>query len=156
LKNVLAFLFQRGGKEISRDDFIYTQSADLDWYSSDYAKRVFERALELGLVEVEDDSVKPRFDFKSIDIPMDFEPPKDLLDKGEKRDVFQELLDQISKKSELSRQEIISLANNKQDEMNIEVRTALLVVAQEKKIEIDGREDYVDLISKDIRGTDEE
>ncbi|MEF8873787.1 MAG: DUF2240 family protein [Candidatus Thermoplasmatota archaeon] len=154
MKKVLAFLFQRDGEKISKDDFIYTQSADLDWYSSDYARRVLERALELGLIEVEDDSVTAGFNFESIDIPMGFEPPKDLLEKEEEKDVFQELLGQVSKKSELSRQEIMSLVNDKQDEMNIEVRTALLVVAQERKIDIDDRDEYIDLISKDIRGVD--
>lgn len=151
LKKVLAFLFQREGEEIKEEDFIYIQSVDLDWYSSDDAKQVLNLALKSDLVEKDGDFIKAKFGFENVKVAMDFEPSKDLFEEDEK-DIFSELLEQISTSSELSNQEIMSAANEKQDRMNIEVKTALLLVAQEKDVIIEDRDKYIEQISKDIRG----
>ncbi len=148
---MLAFLFKKEGGKIDKEDFIYSQSADLDWYPSKYARRVLERAQELSLVDVKDDLVIARFDFESVDIPMGFEPSTDIL-KEKKKDLFPELLDKVVEKSDLSKQEIMSLVNKKQDKMNIEVKTALLLVAQEKDVYLEERDKYIKEISKEIRG----
>ncbi|MFP3872634.1 MAG: DUF2240 family protein [Candidatus Natronoplasma sp.] len=153
LKRALAFLFQREGETVDKEDFIYIQSADLDWYSSDHARQLLNKGLEFGLIKVKDDSVIARFDFEDVDIPIGFEPSEEIF-KEERKDIFPELLDLVSEKSGHPKQEIMSLVNEKQDKMNIEVKTALLLVAQEKEIEIEDEEEYIEKVSEEIRGTD--
>ncbi len=151
MKRALAFLFQREGEVIEKEDFIYAQSVDLDWFSSDEARKMIDRTLESGLARMKDEEITANFDYEDIDIPMGFEPSKDILEK-EKRDLFPELLEDIVKNSDYSKQEMISKANKKQDEMNIEIKTALLLVSQKEGIEVEGREEYIEKISKEIRG----
>lgn len=153
MKTALAVLFQRAGEEIDKEDFIYIQSADLDWYSSEEARRLLDKALASSLVTVDENHVKAEFDFEGIDIPIDFEPTEDLLKEGEKIDLFSQILDEIGDKGELSRQEIMSLVNKKQDELDLEIKTALLLVAHEKGIEISDRDDHIEKVVEDIRGS---
>ncbi|MBS3817689.1 MAG: DUF2240 family protein [Candidatus Thermoplasmatota archaeon] len=151
MKKALAFLFQRAGEKIEKDDFIYIQSADLDWYSSEDAEKLLDRALESRLIELDDDEVIARFDFEEIEIPMGFEPSNDLLKKEKEEDLFSELLNEAVDRSDLSRQDIMALVNKKQDKINVEPKTAILLVAREKNIDIPDMEDYIDKIAEDIR-----
>lgn len=151
MKKALAFLFQRAGEKIEKDDFIYIQSADLDWYSSEDAEKLLDRALESRLIELDDDEVIARFDFEEIEIPMGFEPSSDLLKKEKEEDLFSELLNEAVDRSDLSRQDIMALVNKKQDKVNVEPKTAILLVAREKNIDIPDMEDYIDKIAEDIR-----
>lgn len=147
----MAVLFQRAGEKIDKDDFIYIQSADLDWYSSKEARRMLERSLASGLVTVEGDSIKAEFDFEGIDIPMDFEPGEEILDEAEELDLFSHILNEVVAHSEDSRQEIMSSVNRKQDELDLEIKTALLLVAHEKDIDIPERDDHIEKVIEDIR-----
>ncbi len=154
LKKILAFLFKREGEEMEEEDFIYIQSVDLDWYSSDDAKQVLNMALKSDLVEKKGVLIRAKFDFENVKVPIDFEPTKELFEEEDEKDIFSELLEQISSNSELSNQEIMSQVNEKQDRMNIEVKTALLLVAQERDVILEDRDEYIEEISKEIRGKD--
>ncbi len=151
MKRALAFLFQKEGSEISKTDFVMAQSVDLDWFSSEKAEKVVDRALELDLVEIEDGDIIAEFDYEDVDIPMGFEPSEEILEKKEK-DLFPKLLNDIVENSDRSKQEMISKANKKQDDMNIEIKTALLLVAREEGISVPDKDDYIEEISREIRG----
>ncbi len=149
----MAVLFQRAGEEIDRDDFIYIQSADLDWYSSEKAKQLLDKALNAGLITVDEDRVKAEFEFQGIDIPIDFEPDEDMLKDDEEIDLFSEMLHEVVAHSDLSRQKIMSLVNKKQDELDIEIKTALLFVTQEKDIDLPARDERIEKVIEDIRAS---
>ncbi|MEF8832090.1 MAG: DUF2240 family protein [Candidatus Thermoplasmatota archaeon] len=151
MKKALAFLFQKEGEEITKDDFIYAQSVDLEWFSSGRAKKVIERALESDLIEITEDKISPNFDYEDVDIPMGFEPSEDIF-KEKKKDIFPELLNKVAEKTDLSKQEIMSKVNEKQDQLNIEITTAVLLVSQEHDISFENREQRIEEISKKIRG----
>ncbi len=153
MKTALAVLFQQGGKEIDKEDFIYIQSADLDWYSSDEARKLLDKAVASGLVTIESDSVKAEFDFGDIDIPIGFEPTKDILKEKGEIDLFPQILNEVVDHSGFSRQEIMSLVNKKQDELDLEIKTALLLVAHEKDIDISDRDDYIEKVAENIKGS---
>ncbi len=151
MKKALAVLFQRTGEKIDKEDFIYIQSTDLGWYSSQKARHLLDKALASGLVTVHADSVKAEFDFEKIDIPIDFEPSEALLKEDEEMDLFTQILNKAVDHSELSREDIMSLVNKKQDELEVEIKTALLLVAHEKNIHIPNRDDYIEKIIDHIR-----
>ncbi len=102
------------------------------------------------MVTLKDDKVKSNFDFETIQIPMGFEPPKDLLEKEVKKDIVPILLGEISEKTDLDRQKIMAKVNKKQDELNINIKTALLLVAHEKGIVIKNKNDYIRKIEEEI------
>ncbi len=151
MKKALAFLFQKEGEEIPEEDFIYAQSVDMEWFSSDCARKVIDRALEADLIKIKEDKISANFDYEDVDIPMGFEPSEDILEE-EKRDIFPDLLDEVVEKTDLSRQEVMSKVNKKQDQLNIEITTAVLLVSHEHDISLKNRDQRIEEISKKIRG----
>jgi len=151
LKKALAFLFQKEGEKISEEDFIYAQSVDMEWFSSDEAREVIDKALESGFIKVTEDEIVANFDYESVDIPMGFKPSEDILEE-KKRDIFPDLLNEIEEKSDLSKQEIMSKVNEKQDRLNIEITTAVLLVAHELGINLKDKNQRIDTILEKIRG----
>ncbi len=101
MKRALAFLFQKEGEKISEEDFIYAQSVDMEWFSSDEAREVIDKALESGLIKVTETEIVANFDYESVDIPMGFEPSEDILEE-KKRDIFPDLLNLRIKSSRFS------------------------------------------------------
>ncbi len=144
-------MFQKEGEEITKEDFIYAQSVDLEWFSSDRAREVIDQALESDLIKIRDGKIMANFDYESVDIPMGFEPSKDVFE-GKKKNLFPTLLDEIVEKTDLSKQELMSKVNEKQDQLNIEITTAVLLVAHELDIPLEDQSQNIEEISKKIRG----
>ncbi|MFW5953455.1 MAG: DUF2240 family protein [Candidatus Natronoplasma sp.] len=150
MKKALAFIFQKEGEEIIKEDFIYTQSVDMEWFSSERAREVIDRALESDLIKMREDKILVNFDYKTVDIPMGFEPSEDIFEE-KKKDLFQALLSEMVEKTDFSKQEIMSKVNEKQDRLNIEITTAVLLVAREYDIPMKNRDQRIEDISKSIR-----
>ncbi|MBS3781426.1 MAG: DUF2240 family protein [Candidatus Thermoplasmatota archaeon] len=151
MKKALAFLFQKEGKEITKEDFIYAQSVDMEWFSSDRARKLMDKAVDLDLIKIREDKILANFDYENVDVPMGFKPSKEIFEE-EKKDIFPALLAEIAKKSDLSKQEIMSKVNEKQDRLNIEITTATLLVAHEYNIPLEDRYQRIEEISRKIRG----
>ncbi len=81
---------------------------------------------------------------------MGFEPPKDLLEKEVEEDVFPMILDEIVQKTDLDKQKIMAQVNKKQDKLNINIKTALLLVAQENEVDLKNKEKYITKIEEEI------
>lgn len=154
MKEALAFLFQREGGEIDKEDFVYVQSVDLDWFNSDKARKLLEKAVEKRLVKTSEDTVKANFDYESVDIEMGFEPDEDILESG-KQEFFSELLGKLVDRSEMSKQEVMSKTNKKQDDMNITTTVALILVAYEQDV-LDAEEQYEHISFLEEKITDKE
>ena len=105
---------------------------------------------EYGLVSIDDDTVSANFNFHDIQIPMGFEPPKDLLEKEVKKDVFSMILDEIVNKTDLNKQKVMAQVNKKQDKLNINIKTALLLVAQENDVDLENKKEYIKKIEEEI------
>lgn len=152
LKYTVAFIFQRiGSDEIDKDDFIFGPAADLGWFSSSEAKKLLKIARKEGLVNLKGDNVEITFDHKNLDIPLGFEPPKKILEE-KKKPLFKSILDDVVMHSHLDRQEVMSRVNVKQDEMDVEIEAALLLVAQEIQLDLPRKQNYIEAIRKKIRG----
>ncbi len=152
LKYTIAFIFQRAGaQEIDKDEFIYGPPADLGWFTSSEAKKLLKIARKEGLVKLKDDIVRSEFDPANVNIPLGFEPSKRILEEN-KKPLFQSMLDDVVMYSHLNRQEIMSRVNVKQDDMNIEIEAALLLLARELELELPKKQEYIDAVRKKVRG----
>ncbi|MFP4142965.1 MAG: DUF2240 family protein [Thermoplasmata archaeon] len=151
MKRALAFLFQREGSPVSEDDFVYTQSVDLEWFSSDEARILIEKANSDGLIKIDGEMIEADFDYENIEIPIGFEPSKDILEE-EKEDIFSELLSDLVENSGLSKQKVMSKVNDLQDSLNVEITTAMLLFARKRDIPLTDMERKIDKVSRRIRG----
>ena len=94
-KNLIAFLFQRSGKERLNEKEIYmTLSYELRWLTPEKAKIFLKRCLESGLLKIEGDEYTPNFDYKSIQIPLGFKVDDSIVEE----DVFSSIVKEIQKK----------------------------------------------------------
>lgn len=105
---------------------------------------------EAGLISIKDGKVTPKFDFNNIQIPMGFEPPKDLLDEEVEKDIFPIILNEIVQNTELDRQKVMAKVNKKQDKLNINIKTGLLLVAQEYGVKLENKDEYIKKIGEEI------
>lgn len=143
LKRTIAFIFQREGTDsMDKDDFIYGVAGDLDWFTSEESRRLLENAREEGLISSDGQEVRMTLDSDQVDIPLGFKPSKKVL-KKKKKTTFEKLLADIRRKTGMSKREIMSKANKKQQEMNVETEVAMLLLAREMDIELPDKGDYI-------------
>lgn len=95
--------------------------------------------------------IEADFDYENIEIPIGFEPSKDILEE-EKEDIFSELLSDLVENSDLSKQKVMSKVNDLQDSLNVEITTAMLLFARKRDIPLTDMERKIDKVSRRIRG----
>ncbi len=145
MKEVVAFIFQRKGADnLSVDDFVYGPAADLGWFTSKEMRRLLELAAHEGYVDVKDDKVRAIFDHQDVNIPLGFRPTGSILEEVRERPLFQRLLEEIMAIGKRKKQDVLALANEKQDSMNLEIEVALLLVARELELELPSMDLFLD------------
>ena len=73
IKQLIAFLFQRSGRENLRAQDIYmTLSYELGWMTPGDAKKFVTQALEQGLLKEMGEGYFPTFDYRKVDIPLGY------------------------------------------------------------------------------------
>ena len=77
---------------------------------------MLERAISLGLLQEIGDGLKTTFDHTSVEIPLGFRPPKDLLDglDEDSESIFMQLVNHISMTTKQKPEDIIADINQKQ------------------------------------------
>ncbi|OPY34598.1 MAG: hypothetical protein A4E32_00328 [Methanomassiliicoccales archaeon PtaU1.Bin124] len=91
LEKTVAIVFKRKGKSmLSEREFINTLLFDLRWSETDKspkitavdAQKVLDAAKGAGLLALTEGVLKPNFDYKSIEIPLNYLPSKTVLGGG--------------------------------------------------------------------------
>ena len=83
LLRTLAFAFRRKGVDaMPGADLRMLLAYDLRWFAPEDAKRVVQRGIETGLLAQQGDTLRPAFDARSIDIPLNFRPTTLVLDEA--------------------------------------------------------------------------
>jgi len=73
-KKLIAFLFQRSGKDTLQSQEIYlTLSYKLGWMTPGDAKKLISQTVNSGLLEESEGTYKPTFDYQEVDIPLGFQ-----------------------------------------------------------------------------------
>jgi len=111
---------------------------ELRWFSPKDAKRLLDIALENELLSLEDGKLKPKFDYKEIDVPTDYRPSKNILvtsqpEKPEKN-ILSTIVDEIAAHTSIEKKELFSMINKKRERMNVDIEVAALLVGMEEGI----------------------
>ena len=150
-QKIIAFVFNRSGKtQLSFSELYLTLSIELNWFTPDDAKTFIKNAIENEIIIKKEDLFGPNFEIDKINIPTGFYPSKDLLQKPKEiknedkqkkdktEDLFEEIINEISKKTKNKKEEIASDIKKIEEEKNITVEVAALLYAKEKNINLEG------------------
>jgi len=138
LETCLALLFKRKGKNIlSEKEFVFSASMDFRWFSPKEAQALLEMGIKRGLLERTDGMVKPAFDYKTIEIPVNYRPCKDLLKEVEPDvSLFSLILDEMAKASGQKKRDLVAKVNRVQDRLGVDIEVAALSLAKELGIDV--------------------
>ncbi len=136
LKKLIAFIFQRSGKEKMKEKDIYMSlSFELGWMTPGQGKKVVEKALELNLVRREGEEIIPNFDYREIEIPLGFKFDEEKLEEMEK-DLLSKIISKIVRNTKIGEKKIREEIRNISENLEIYPEIAALVVAKRKGIDI--------------------
>jgi hypothetical protein len=139
LMQALGYLFQRKGSDVlSEKELILSASMDMGWFSPDEAKQLIDVGLELKLLYKTEGGLKPTFDYKSLEIPIDLTPKKNILQLESQEPLLLSIVRNIDERTDLGRNEIMAEINRKQDALNVEIEVAAILIAQKYAVDISG------------------
>ena len=149
LEVALSQLFQKKGKgSLTEKEFVFAASLDLRWFTPKEAQKFLDIGIESELLALDKDRVKATFDYKGVNIPKNYAPTTELLQSSVKpKGVFLKIVDQISTSKDIPSKDVISLVNQTQDRMGIDVEVAALIVARKYGLDIS---EYLDSVEEDI------
>lgn len=136
LRRVVAAPFlRRETDEVTRAEFIYSLTRDAGWFDTDEAEAVLEGGVSEGLLEEDEDELRPAFDVSGVEVPEDFSPSKRSV-VGENRGVFERTVDRLVEAGH-DKREAVAEINRRHAEMgDVGVQAAALVVAKEKGLRV--------------------
>ncbi|MFP4169833.1 MAG: DUF2240 family protein [Methanomassiliicoccales archaeon] len=137
LKRVVAMVFKRKGKGVlTEKEFVFSASIDFRWFTPKEAQRLLEKGIEGKLLVRTNGFVKPSFDYKEVDIPMDFKPEREMLDAGEEVALFPRILNRISEATGSQKREVVARINKMQERLEVDIEVAALTIAREMDVEM--------------------
>ncbi len=155
LQDTIALLFRRKGKQVlTEKEFVFSASMDLRWFSPKDAQRLLDVGLTGGYLQRKNGDVFPTFDCSVTDVPLDYRPSKTVLDQAAKRqtDLFSEIVDRIVKAKSVSKREVVSKVNKKQELLGIDVEPAVLLVASDYGVSVENA--FIERAQSEILGRD--
>jgi len=139
LMEALGYLFQRKGKDVlSEKELILSVSMDLGWFSPDEAKQLIDVCLELRLLSKTEQGLKPNFDYKSLSIPIDFTPNRNILQLETQEPLLLSIVRIIDEKTEIGRSNIMAEINKKRNALEVEIEVAAILIAKKYGADISG------------------
>lgn len=139
LKKSLAYLFQRKGKNVlSEKELTMSVSMDLGWFSPVEAKRLIDVGLELKLLSKGNEGLSPTFDYKALNIPIDFSPPRNILEVESQEPLLLAIVRNIQDKTNLDKNKVMAEINKKQNTLKVDIEVAAILVAKRYEVDISG------------------
>lgn len=155
LQRSIAVLFRRKGKELLTErEFVFSASMDLRWFSPKDAQKLLDMGVSGGFLERKNGNLMPTFDTSSVQVPLDYKPPKEVLLECAKRstDLFTEIVEKIVKTKSVPKREVVSRVNRKQEMLGIDVEPAALLVAYDYGLPLE--KPYIDRAACEVLGRD--
>lgn len=150
LEMCAAAFFRAIGKDVTTtDEFVMGVSLGQKWMTPSEAKALLKAMADSGAVELKDGYVRPKGEVASVDVPLAYRPPKDILasaapakkdTKGQQTEVFPRLMD-VAASAGIQRREFIQECNRIQKRLDIDIAVAALIVLRDGGVPIDP---YVD------------
>ncbi|MBM4237411.1 MAG: DUF2240 family protein, partial [Euryarchaeota archaeon] len=141
----LALLFKRKGKNVlSEKELVFSASMDFRWFTPKEAQSLLDLGIRKGLLERTDGLVKPTFDYKKVDIPVNYKPTKKvLMEDREDVSLFARILEAIWTTSGMTRRDAVARINKIQERLGVDVEVAALALAKEVGADTSKLEDLV-------------
>jgi len=165
LQKTVTVVFNRKGKKLlSEREFINALFFELKWadpsgagrIEAKEAQRILEAAMRQGLLELADGYVKPTFDLKSVEVPLNYKPTKDLLKelgegsgpaaaspsatqadkRAEPLPVFSVLIDDIAAKSGWNKRDVVSKINKVVERLSVDAEVAALLIGKDVGVDV--------------------
>ncbi len=151
MRKAVALLFRlEGGRPLSEKEFVQFASYRLNWFKPTEAQRLLRVAQDLRLVELRQDLLTPTFDPAAEDVPVDFRPPPEILERAPPaQDLFLVALNRIVERSGEDRRAAVAAINAIQERMDVHVEVAALIHARRLGIDVSDLIDRVkDAVAK--------
>jgi len=150
LRHTIASVFLKSGKKVmDREKFQMSLAMDMKWFSPKEALQVLEIALSSGELLETDSGLKPSFNMDEVDVPLDFKPSEKLLTLhfSGKADLFSDIVTYIIKNTELDKKSVIAASNRIQNEFDVHVEVAALLLARKLELDI---EDFIKRVEEHL------
>ena len=135
-----AFFRSRGKTVVTESEFLMGVSMNMRWMTYTDAETLLSLIIRKKLAEKDGEYIRPRFDVGSIDVPVGYRPPADILSVPTPTDPFQALLSDLSGFG-VDRKEFLSRCRVVQKKMDLEIEAAALIVLREMNVDVTA---YVD------------
>jgi hypothetical protein len=93
---------------LKKNEIVYYLAFDRKWMSIEQANVILKRALDEGLVGYDGEMLAPKFDIRSVEIPIGYKPSQSVF---ETNDPVQSLIDRVVQSSGRQETEIIAEMN---------------------------------------------
>lgn len=165
LQKTVTVVFNRKGKKLlSEREFINALFFELKWadptgagrIEAKEAQRILEAAMRKGLLELSEGYVKPTFDLKAVEVPLNYKPTRDLLKelgevgpapvpapataqsdkRAEPLPVFSVLIDDIAAKSGWNKRDVVSRINKVVERLSVDAEVAALLIGKDVGVDV--------------------
>ncbi len=166
LQKTVTVVFNRKGKKLlSEREFINALFFELKWadptgagrIEAKEAQRILEAAMRKGLLELSEGYVKPTFDLKTVEVPLNYKPTRDLLKelgeggsvpssaspsapqpdkRAEPMPVFSVLIDDIAAKSGWNKRDVVSRINKVVERLSVDAEVAALLIGKDVGVDV--------------------
>ena len=135
LRTAIAVIFKRKGKDhLPRREMIMAASMDHRWFDPENAKRFVALAEELRLIRLDGEEYTPNFNYRVVEPTLDFSPGVAMLEKSyPKESIFPRMLNEVTAKHAISRQEFMKRVNRKKESTGADIEIAALLVLSEMR-----------------------
>ena len=111
-------------------------SMDHHWFEPDSALKFVDLAEELRLIRLDGNEYTPNFNYRSIEPTLDFHPGREMLERKYPREsVFPRMLNEVTSKYQITRQEFMKRVNHKKELTGSDIEIAALLVLSEMKVD---------------------
>jgi hypothetical protein len=143
---------KRGKSSLKITDFIFALSLDLKWGPPEKVRSLLREAEAEGMVKMEGETVNALFDPAAIEVPLGFKPSSE-------EGILDQAIRLITSHTGMSRKEVISLANEKQDSLKklVELDVVVLLIAREMGIDVGdlAGQAYENLLARSQKGSEQ-
>lgn len=139
LKEVIAFLYNRSGKEeMTAKELRLVMSMDLRWFSPKEAEEIVDMFQNKRLLlRKGGGGLRPAFNYRKLTIDRDLHPTKkELLGGSGEEPLFIRMVGHITDRADEEKRNVISMVNRKAGELGIEVEAAAMLVGDEVGVDM--------------------
>jgi hypothetical protein len=137
LETAIAAVFKaKGLPAMPEKEFVMFVSMTKRWLTPAEAQKLLEAGLSAKLIERRGGDVSPTFDVSVLQIPADFSIDKKSLSQAQPEGLFPVLVRRICDATKLGRREVVAMINRKQEQADVEIEVAAMLVAAENGIPV--------------------